>query len=249
MRARSLLCKRAKPPETTRSIPEPASGQHSTFQLLGEKVKEEATSKSLAGPSELVLVMPIRKGFADCLDTRTYKSRLKTVAEVFSNLRIASRESRLIQPFSDVVDRIRTIFSVHIAVLEPDKLLLTVSFDQPWEPYIRAIWRDLGTLLDPILCNCEDYVGIHSSDQGYRQFAKWIRKHQINTDTYYLRGNHTVDDLIYLDQLERLFRTKPPSAEREYEAAAYKLHTPEDVARAQHPEAGDVAGYEPEARC
>lgn len=203
-----------------------------------DKEKTEVTSKSLAGPSELLLVMPIRQGFVDCLDTRTYKSRLKSTAKVFTDLRAASRESRLMQPFSDIVDRIRTIYSVHIAVLEPDKVLLAVSFDQPWEPYIRVVWRSLGPLLDPILSNCEGYAGVHSSDQGFEKFAQWIRAHQINTDTYYVPGNRTFDDILYLDQLERIYREGGPGAE--LQAAAHTVRGPEEEAAARRPQPADL---------
>lgn len=210
------------------------------------EIPTDVTSKSLAGPSELVMVMPIKQGFVDCLDTRTYKSRLKTVAEVFSSLRAVSRESRLTQPFADVGDRVRAIYSFHIAVLEPDELLLAVAFDRPWEPYIRLVWRHLGAFLDPILCNCEGYVGKHSTDMGFEPFAQWIRKHQINTDTFYHFGNHTVDDILYLDQIEKIYRNSSEPTLADRAAAGQRLRNPLDLAKEQRrsAEAGGTEFYE-----
>ena len=172
------------------------------------------TSKSLDGQSELVLRMPVKKGLVKGISTKTYKHRLADITKLFSDLRIASRESRLTHPFSDVVDRIQTIQAVHIAVAG-DHLVLSVAFDQPWEPYIRDVWRVIGKLLDVILLNCEGYLrtegklsGGHSSDLGFKAFELWIRKNQINTDTFYINQDQTVRDVIYLEELERQIHTR-----------------------------------------
>ena len=168
-------------------------------------MNDPITSKSLDGQSELVLRMPIREGLVEGIVTKTYASRVADIAELFSELRIASRESRLIQPFSDVVDRIQTIHAVHITVAD-GHVILTVAFDQPWEPYIRSVWRGLGKLLDVILVNCEGYLEHHASNLGFRGFEKWIRDTQINTDTFYLARDQSVTDVIYLEELERQVR-------------------------------------------
>ncbi|MEZ5598938.1 MAG: Dyp-type peroxidase [Pseudomonadales bacterium] len=191
----------------------------------------ELRSHSLAGPSELVLLMPIKQGLVDCQDTVTYLSRLKTVAQVFDDLRRASRESRLVQPFSDVVDRIRTIHGVHIAVVDTRRAILAVSFDQAWEPYIRVIWKDIGRLLDTILCNCEGYSGVGSTEQGYEQFVAWIRKYQIESSTFYLTGSRTVSDVLILEQMERRVRRGETGVLNDL--ARMAVETPEMVASAR----------------
>ena len=168
-------------------------------------MRERVYSKSLAGPSEICMLMPIRKGFADGLETRSYESRLRSFMKLFADLRALSRESRLDKPYSDIVDRIRTIHGVTLAIIE-GKLLLTVHFDQPWEPYIQVIWRELGSIFDAILCNCEGYVENHRNELGYEAFAGWIRKYQYTTNTFYMNSAHTVTDVIYLEQLERRVR-------------------------------------------
>ena len=107
------------------------------------------TSKSLAGHSEICLLMPIRPGFIDSLETRSYRSRLKSFSKLFNDLRTITRESRLSRPFSDVVDRLQTIQGVTISLFQ-NEVMLTVHFDRPWEPYIRIIWRELGRILSLI---------------------------------------------------------------------------------------------------
>ncbi len=186
-------------------------------------MSELVTSKSLAGPSEICMLMPIKSGFTDALATQTFEARLGSFTKLFSDLRAVSRESRLSRPFSDIVDRLETIHGVTISIVD-GKLLLAVHFDRPWEPYIRMVWDQLGHIFDLILCNCEGYVEAHRNNLGYEAFAGWIRKYQVSTATFYLSGNRTVDDVIYLDQLElraRAGQTDPASLAR------LTLETPE----------------------
>src|SRR5229473_6735536 len=123
---------------------------------LRDRMTPDESSKHLQGITDLTLLAPIKQGLIEGLDTRTYKSRLKLLLKTLNALRSSSREYALIHPFSDSAERIRTIHSLRLAIFEPeDKLLLAVTFDRPWEPYIRIIWRDVGTLLDVIFCNCE----------------------------------------------------------------------------------------------
>jgi Dyp-type peroxidase family len=191
-------------------------------------MSEQIRSKSLAGPSEICMLMPIRKGFTEGLATRTYESRLRSFAKLFADLRAVTRESRLSRPFSDIVDRLQTIHGVTIAIVD-GQLLLTVHFDRPWEPYIRIIWEELGDIFDLILCNCEGYVEAHRNNLGFEAFAGWIRKYQVETATFYLEGNHTVGDVIYLDRLERRVRVADPDP---VELARLTIETPEARAAA-----------------
>ncbi|MEM8767374.1 MAG: Dyp-type peroxidase, partial [Pseudomonadota bacterium] len=186
------------------------------------------SSKSLAGPSEICMLMPIRQGFTPGLATRTYESRLRSFTKLFSDLRAVTRESRRLKPFSDIVDRLRTILGVTISIVD-GQLLLVVHFDRPWEPYIRLVWRDLGHVFDLILCNCEGYVEAHRNNLGFEAFAGWIRKYQVDASTFYTAANYTVDDVIYLDRLEKAVRHDDADA-----ATLAKLgrETPEERAAA-----------------
>ncbi len=168
-------------------------------------MSEPVTSKSLAGPSEICMLMPIKPGFTDALATQTYEGRLASFTKLFSDLRAVSRESRLSRPFSDIVDRLETIHGVTISIID-GRLLLAVHFDRPWEPYIRMVWEQLGHIFDLILCNCEGYVEAHRNNLGFEAFAGWIRRYQVDTATFYMNSAHTVDDVIYLDRLERRVR-------------------------------------------
>jgi Dyp-type peroxidase family len=171
----------------------------------------EATSKHIFGTSELTCLMPIKQGFVDVFETRTFATRLRITMRVLHGLRLASREMT-IRVFPDVVDLIRAIHSFQLVVINESQLLLAVTFDRPWEPYIRLVWKGLGPLLDPLLINCVGYE-THASDKGFDRFAEWVRKNQVDAGLFYAGSSLTVDDARYLTQLERLQRqTADPAA-------------------------------------
>jgi Dyp-type peroxidase family len=168
-------------------------------------MKADLSSMHLQGITDLTLLAPIKKGLIDGLHTRTFKTRLKILLQTLDSLRSAFREFLPIRPFSDGAERIRTIHSLRLAIIEPDdKLLLAVTFDRSVEPYIRTIWRDVGTLLDVIFCNCAGYVSAY--DHSFAEYISWVRKAQIEAQYFYSAGPLTVDDLQYLANTERLHR-------------------------------------------
>lgn len=190
---------------------------------------DEITTRHLQGITDLTLTAPIRHGFVPSIDSRSYKSRLKAVLDALHALRVASREHAAIRPFSDSTDRIRTIQSLRIAILEPEnKLLLSVSFDRPLEPYLRVVWRQVGILLDLIFCNCEGYVTAH--DHGFADYGAWILGARVDTRFFYNNGALTVDDQQLLRQLEKLHREQPAGAARELAAARLVPERPEQQA-------------------
>ena len=102
-------------------------------------------TKSLEGISDLTLLAPIRSGLIDGPDTRTYETRLRILLKTLNTLRVAAREYAPMRPFVDTIERIQTIHSFRLAIVgeaDAPKLLLAVTFDRPWEPYIRLIHRD-----------------------------------------------------------------------------------------------------------
>lgn len=168
-------------------------------------LKSEIATRHLQGYSELSLRAPIKDGFVPSLDSRTYVSRVKAVLDSLHLLRTTSREYSLIRPFSDSTDRIRTINSLRIWVDDAERfVVLSVGFDRPWEAYLRTIWRDVGTLLDLIFCNCEGYP--ISAECTFAEYGKWISDARTDTRFFYNNSNLTVDDLQYLSQAERLQR-------------------------------------------
>lgn len=167
----------------------------------------EITSRNLGGTTEITCIMPIRQGFIPVGDTRTYATRLRYVLQAFDELRRASYEKRLVRAFTDSVAKLQTVNYFRWAIIDNDsRLVLAVTFDRPWEPYIRKIARDAGPFLDVILCNCEGYEK-YSTDLGYTKFREWVEKYQVPVEFFYSASPFsTVDDLRYWDRLDEIRR-------------------------------------------
>lgn len=192
-------------------------------------MQPEITTKSLQGVSDLTLVAPIRPGLVESLEARTYESRLRAVLDVLHTIRQASREHSAVRPFSDGTDRIRTITDLRMAILQPQQqLLLSVSFDRPWEPYLRIVWRDVGTLLDLIFCNCAGYP--ISAESSFAEYGAWVRAHRTDVRFFFRHSALSFDDMQYLRQTELLLRRVPPAPNAALEAAALVADTPVDLA-------------------
>ena len=193
-------------------------------------MEEQTKTRQLQGITDLTLLAPIKRGFIDGIDSRTYLSRLKVLLRTLNAARLSSREYSLIRPFSDTAERIRTIHSLRLAILEPEhKLLLAVTFDRPWEPYIRIIWSDVGALLDVIFCNCDGYVT--ARDHSFAEYAHWVRSAQIEAGFFFNATPASVDDVQYLRETERLQRERPASSATDL--ASVRLVVPDPVAAAK----------------
>ena len=164
-----------------------------------------ASSLHLQGMTELTLLAPLKRGFVPSGDTCSYASRLRLLFGTLMAARSRAREQEQGSAFSDVVARVQTIHSFRLAILEPSQqLLLAVTFDSGWEPYIRKVWRDLGPLLDVIFCHCEDYP--LAADSSASAYMAWIRSRQVQAGFFYIASGLTVGDLRYLADVERLQR-------------------------------------------
>jgi Dyp-type peroxidase family len=161
----------------------------------------DTTSKHILGTTELTCLMPIKSGFVGEFETRTYATRLRIAMKVLNGLRVNSREVAPLRIFPDIVDVIRSIHSFQLSIIGNKQLLLAVTFDGPWESYMRFVWSGLGKLLDLLLINCVDYEA-HASDKGFDRFSDWVRRHQIDTGLFYAASACSVDDIRYLTQLE-----------------------------------------------
>jgi Dyp-type peroxidase family len=170
-----------------------------------------ATSKHLDSVSDLLVRAKIKTGFVETLDSISYASRLTLVAEALFDARASAREFQLVEPFADVTARIQSLESFRIALFgdPPSELVLAATFDRAWEPYIRLIWRPLGTFLDLIFCNCEGYPLASQSD--FATYAQWVRASQVESAFFYAASGLTVTDVNYLDRLERLQRQSADS--------------------------------------
>lgn len=169
-------------------------------------------SRSLGAASDLSLLAPIKPGFADALDTLTYKSRIKRVLAALHGARTLSHEHAFAQLLSDSVERVGVIHSVRVAVLEPeDKVLLAVTFDGPWEAYIRVLWEKVGTLLDLIFHDTVDYV--NAFENTFDAWRHWGQRVQVETGFFYGPPESTARDAWYWRRVDRMQqRADLPSA-------------------------------------
>ena len=160
-------------------------------------------SRSLGAASDLTLLAPIKPGFADALDTLTHKSRIKRVLAALHGARMLSHEHDFSQLLSDSVERVGVIHSVRVAVLEPeDKVLLAVTFDGPWEAYIRVLWEKVGTLLDLIFHDTVDYV--NAFENPFDAWRQWGQRVQVETGFFYGPPESTARDAWYWRRVERM---------------------------------------------
>lgn len=187
------------------------------------------TSQHLQGTTELTVLMPVKTGLVDALEPMTYATRLRRLMMALNGLRQSSREKSALRPLSDTVERIETIQSFRLALLDNDtRLLLAVSFDGPWEPYIRKVWYDLGPLLDIIVCNCEDYP--LAFNHSFHEYAAWIRRYQVDAQFFYTASDLTPADVFYLRSSERIQRENPDPISRDQQLT--RLYVPEPEQRA-----------------
>jgi len=169
-------------------------------------------SKNLNGSCELTLLAKLKSGFVALPDPMTYTTRLELLlAELFDTRKgVIERGTGFLGP----LERLRTIHFVRWALVDRgERLLLAVTFDRPWEPYIRRIVEEAGPLLDVIFAHCEGYDG-HSCRDGYSKFAQWVRERQQECEFFFAAfPGQTVDDLHALMQLksnlERLAANQP----------------------------------------
>ena len=201
----------------------------------------DVTSKSIDGISDLVVWAPIRDGFIDAFSNITYETRLKQVGEALHRLRQSAREHELVEPFADTASRILSLLDFRIGVVdralyEPGEdarlrprryMYLVATFDGPWEPYMRLIWRPLGYFLDLLLCNCEGYI--RASESDFEAYAQWVRDNQLDSAIFYSTSGLTVTDKFYLSEVERLQRTAVPAV-NDAAIAGYAAPDPDKAA-------------------
>jgi Dyp-type peroxidase family len=175
-------------------------------------------TKTLGGVSDLTLLAPIKPGLIPALDTVTYTTRLKRLLKALHMGRVSTHEYALHRPFSDAVERVGRIHSVRVVVFEPEgQVLLSVTFDGVWETYARVLWQKVGALLDVIFCNTIDYVS--ARDNSFEAWSAWIARVQRNTDFFYGMPDHTVQDVHYLKDLERIVRDDSTLCQKSARAA------------------------------
>lgn len=157
--------------------------------------------RSLGGTSDLTLLARLKPGFIDSLESVTYKTRTKRVLDALHASRGAAHEYAPARLLSDSIERVAVIQSVRVAVFDdPEQVMLSVSFDGPWESYIRILWQKVGSLLDLIFCGTEDYVV--ASENTFEAWLGWARRVQVETGFFYGPPSTTARDVVYLRRLE-----------------------------------------------
>ena len=168
----------------------------------------------LEGITDLTLMARIKPGLVEGnYETESYTERLRRTLGVLDAVRRKSRESLpFASPFPDPVGRFLGIHFFRFAILpagQPphevggrDRLILNVTFDGGWEPYIRIIWGPIGKLLDLIFCHCEDYPLAHAC--RFDDYMRWVRKFEIPSDFFYTDSSASVGDRRYHAALEAL---------------------------------------------
>lgn len=170
---------------------------------------QAATSKHLGSSMELTAIMPIKQGLINIPETVSYATRLKLLLKTLNEIRKTGTEANWVKALTGPVERLQTINFIRWLILDNNSLLLAVSFDRPWEPYIRKIVVEAGSLLDVILCHCENYEA-HSTDLGYPAFAQWVRTHQVDCEYFYsATPDVTIEDIQYLKALEQKQLAEP----------------------------------------
>ena len=135
-------------------------------------MRAQVNSIELGGVTNLAVLAPVKAGFVNGFETITYLERLRRLLKALHAARQNLRESELRKPvFPDSIGRFGIIHSFRYAIVAPDpattasgepgtsRLSLNVSFDGGWEPYMRVIYRDIGSLLDALFCHCDGYPG------------------------------------------------------------------------------------------
>lgn len=182
----------------------------------------------LQGITDLTLIARIKPGLIDGIfDSRSYAWRLQRVLELLDAARRGTRESdALPNPFIDSVGRLRGIHFFRFAVLpRENRLLLNVTFDGGWEPYMRLIWGPLGPLLDLIFCHCEGYPLAAAS--SFDHYIRWVRDHEVPSQFFYADSGASVADRAYAQALEQQQRADGARPDADLRAAQLALEPPQ----------------------
>ena len=188
----------------------------------------------LQGITDLCLMAPIKPGCVIAFETITYVERLRRILKTLNGLRLAARESSQTPGlFTDVVRYMRIVHSFRWAIIEarpgvdpagtPQKFMLNVCFDGGWEPYLRVIWDELGSMLDLMLCHCEGYP--LARETSFERYVGWVRANEFSADFLYLESARSCSDHEYLAALELQQRREPFGSAQAAALAATRLHT------------------------
>jgi len=192
-------------------------------------------STQLQGITDLTVLCPIRPTFIEgAFETELHVERLRRVLAVLNGIRIFSREAAPgPSPFADSVGRFQSIHFFRFAIVDPapaealtggHQLLLNVTFDGGWEPYMRLIWKPLGSMLDLIFCHNASYPQAWRS--SFDKYSRWVRDNEVRGRFFYADSAASVADAQHGKQLEALQRRLGGAADADLRAAGLALPPP-----------------------
>lgn len=187
------------------------------------------TSLGLASTRDLVVLAPWRQEIIGADEAILPATRWARTFQALFALRRQAREATERPAFPDPVERLEQVHSFRIRAT-PQGLLLAVTYDFGWEPYMRALWRDGGPFLDLLLCNCADYRP--ARDIGVADWSAWIRARLWVSDYFYSATALTVGDLAALAQMEQASRAAADATDADRLLAGFARRTPDAVAAA-----------------
>lgn len=199
-------------------------------------MRPNIVTTQLRGLTDLTVLAPVKEGFVEgSADNHTYLKRLEAALRTLNVARLVSSEGPHSSPFPDSVGRFRIIHFFRFAIVKPDavgdpttpgrhKLLLNVTFDGGWEPYIRVIWRDLGSLLDLLYCNCEGYPLARLS--SFDSYTRWVRANEVQSSFFYADSLLSSSDQRYLQRAEAIQREGGAAADVDARLAKLALESP-----------------------
>ena len=174
-------------------------------------------SIGLAGVTNLSVLAPIKPGLVEGFEPISYLDRLGKVLKALQSARQNVRESELKPPiFPDAIGQFGIIHHFRYAIVPPEpgaeeqpldgiwRLSLNVTFDGGWEPYMRVIYRDIGTLLDLLFCHSPKYPGSRTS--SFDAYCKWVRDNEIFGGIFYADSAMMLGDHDYLGRVEKAQR-------------------------------------------
>lgn len=201
----------------------------------------EFPSRSLGSTSDLVVLAPWKPGIVHADDLISYEARLALTFRTLYEIRRSAREAGGIALLSDPIERLEQIHSFRIRASR-EGMLLAVTYDHHWEPYMRALSTEAGDFLDLLLCNCKDYRLARDTGDDVALWAHWIRENECSSDYFFSATSLTVTDLSVLAQAERIQREdgNPIAADRDL-AGRPALSAAEIIARARSKAPGTAA--------
>jgi deferrochelatase/peroxidase EfeB len=203
------------------------------------------SSTQLQGISDLTVLATVKRGFVPgAFERETFAERLRRVLTALNLTRQAREWSPLPSPFPDSIGRFRIIHFFRFALLPPPpstdpgqdppptRLLLNVTFDGAWEPYMRVIWGPLGALLDLVFCHCEDYP--YAFQSSYADYVAWVRSREVSSLFFFTDSPATVADSRYLAALQALQLERGDMPGADAALARFALRSPETVMPSPH---------------